>query len=56
MEINVNLPDHRYTLTMEKGLLQDVGNWVKKKWQPQRIVVVTDETVEALYGETVITS
>lgn len=30
MEINVNLPDHRYTLTIEKGLLQDVGNWVKK--------------------------
>lgn len=56
MEINVNLPDHRYTLTIEKGLLQDVGNWVKKKWQPQRIVMVTDETVEALYGETVITS
>ena len=56
MKLSVNLPDHSYDLLIEKNGLAQVGSWVASLWQPQQIVIITDETVSALYGEQVETS
>lgn len=56
MEIKVTLPHHSYLLQIQTGLLDHCGEWVKSLWQPQRIVIVTDENVNRLYGEKVLSS
>lgn len=56
MKLTVTLPNHSYDLMIEKGKLTDVGPWAKGLWAPQKIVVITDTTVNDLYGHTVINS
>ncbi|MGY3751026.1 3-dehydroquinate synthase [Vagococcus acidifermentans] len=56
MEIRVTLPHHAYTLTIKKGWLAQIGDWVSRLWEPQCIMVITDDTVDSLYGEQVIDS
>ncbi|MGX7418282.1 3-dehydroquinate synthase [Carnobacterium gallinarum] len=56
MEIKVTLPHHSYLLQIQAGLLDRCGEWVKSLWQPQRIVIVTDENVNSLYGQKVLES
>ncbi|MEG0254251.1 MAG: 3-dehydroquinate synthase [Vagococcus sp.] len=53
MKLSVNLPTKTYELLIEKGALDHVGSWVRKLWQPQKIVIITDETVNDLYGKKV---
>ncbi len=55
MKIQVKLPQHEYQLTIEKNLLNRVGHWVKTLWEPQKIMIITDETVASLYGDQVVT-
>lgn len=54
MKLTVTLPHHRYDLTIGAGLLANVGQWVSGLWQPQRVMIITDETVKALYAEQVV--
>ncbi|WP_086313100.1 3-dehydroquinate synthase [Enterococcus sp. 7F3_DIV0205] len=56
MKLTVNLPNHSYDLTIEKGLLKDIGPWTKKLWSPQKIVIITDTNVQPLYGDQVYKS
>ncbi len=56
MKLEVNLPHHGYILTIEDGLLQNIGRWVEQLWSKQQIVIITDTTVEKLYGQMVMTS
>ncbi|WP_375180142.1 3-dehydroquinate synthase [Enterococcus rotai] len=53
MKLTVNLPNHSYDLTIEKGLLKDIGPWAKALWAPQKVVIITDTNVQPLYGEAV---
>lgn len=53
MKLTVNLPTKAYDLLIEKEALNQVGSWVKSLWEPQKIVIITDQTVEALYGKKV---
>ena len=46
MKLSVNLPDHSYDLLIEKNGLAQVGSWVASLWQPQQIVIITDEKIE----------
>ncbi|MGX7023505.1 3-dehydroquinate synthase [Vagococcus hydrophili] len=53
MKLSVTLPNKMYDLLIEKGGLAHVGTWVKSLWEPQKIVIISDETVAGLYGEQV---
>ena len=53
MKLTVNLPQNHYDIVIEKGVLAKVGTWVKSLWQPQKIVIITDNHVGGLYAETV---
>lgn len=53
MKLTVTLPNHSYDLTIENGLLKDIGSWVQELWSPQKIVIITDTNVQPLYGEQV---
>ena len=53
MKLNVNLPHHPYDITIEKGALSQVGNWLSQLWQPQKVVIITDNRVARLYAEKV---
>jgi len=52
--LNVTLPQHSYSILVEKGSLQSLGTWVASLWNPQKIAIITDETVDKLYGDLVI--
>ena len=51
--LHVNLPDHPYDLIVERGCLPKSGQWAADLWQPQKVVIITDNHVGKLYGETV---
>ena len=50
MKLTVTLPTHSYDLTIETGALDKIGTWVRNLWQPQRVAIITDETVNKLYA------
>lgn len=53
MKLTVSLKDKSYDLWIEKGALHQIGTWVDSLWDKRRIVVITDTTVKALYGDCV---
>ncbi|MGO2083170.1 3-dehydroquinate synthase [Vagococcus sp.] len=53
MKVAVNLPHHHYELWIEKGSLNQVGAWVQSLWAPRKVVIITDDTVNALHGDKV---
>ena len=53
MRLNVNLPEHPYDIIIKKESLLQVGRWVAQLWQQQKVVLVTDDNVEPLYGREV---
>ena len=56
MKLTVTLPNHSYDLTIERGTIGFIGEWALKLWKPQKVVVITDTNVQALYGDLVIES
>ncbi|MDR0199611.1 MAG: 3-dehydroquinate synthase [Streptococcaceae bacterium] len=50
MKINVDIPHHPYDIVIERGALKTVGAWAAGIWQPQKLVLITDSNVSALYG------
>ncbi|MGG5340756.1 3-dehydroquinate synthase [Enterococcus sp. AZ192] len=56
MKLTVTLPNHSYDLTIEKGLLTEIGSWAATIWSPQKVVIITDTNVQPLYGAQVETS
>ncbi len=56
MQLQVNLPDNAYKLVIEKNRLSQVGDWVASLWDNRQIVIISDETVASLYGESVLKS
>lgn len=56
MKLKVDLPASPYDIWIEKGALKEVGAWAKSLWQPQKIVLISDEQVNALYGQAVVES
>mgnify|MGYP002750130535 FL=1 len=51
MKLNVNLPHHPYDILIKKGSLSQAGSWLSQLWQPQKVVIVTDNRVARLYAE-----
>ncbi|HAP15782.1 MULTISPECIES: 3-dehydroquinate synthase [Lactococcus] len=50
MRLKVDLPRNPYDILIEKVSLSSVGNWVSSLWEKQKIVLVTDNNVNAFYG------
>ena len=53
MRLNVNLPEHPYDIIIKKGSLSQVGQWISQLWHQQKVVLVTDDNVDSLYGRKV---
>ena len=53
MKLEVNLTHNPYDIIIEKGALKTVGQWVKSLWEPQKIALITDNHVGALYAESI---
>lgn len=49
--ILVNLPDKKYPIYIQKGLIQNIGSEIKKIYANKKIVIITDRNVEYLYGD-----
>lgn len=47
--VNVNLPDRPYCIHIESGLLDNLGEYVKKYYFGQSISIITDANVAKLY-------
>lgn len=56
MKLTVNLPNNPYDIIIKKGSLNQVGNWVKDLWKPQKIAIITDDHVASIYLDTVQTN
>lgn len=54
--LHVNLQDRGYDILIKKGLLADVGKHIKERFSPDKIFVVTDDNVNNLYGDQVVTA
>lgn len=55
-KIEVKLSHKTYPLYIEKGLLNKIGEEVSKVFKGKKIAVVTDENVNAIYGDKVVNS
>ena len=53
MNIRIDLPHHPYDIQIEKACLAQAGQWLRELWQPQKVVIVTDNHVASLYAEKV---
>ena len=51
MKIRIDIPHHPYDIQIEKGCLAQAGQWLRELWQPQKVVIVTDNHVASLCGE-----
>jgi len=55
-QVRVNLGPRSYHIHIGQGLRHRLGEWVREVVEPSRVAVITDETVEGLYGEEVARS
>lgn len=53
MKLTVSLPHHSYDILIENQGLAQTGAWASSVWKPQKIAIITDETVNGLYGKIV---
>ena len=51
-KVQVALGERSYDIIIEKNILEQSAAYIKKVCNPRRILIVTDETVEKLYAET----
>ncbi|WP_291644231.1 3-dehydroquinate synthase [Clostridium sp.] len=49
--IIVKLPDKKYPIYIQKGLIQNIGSEIKKIYSNKKIIIITDQNVESIYGE-----
>jgi 3-dehydroquinate synthase len=51
--LTVNLSERSYSIYIEKGLLHNIGEEIKKIYKNRKIAIITDSNIEALYGESI---
>ena len=54
--LHVNVPGHEYDILIGAGILGNAAEYIKAVASPSKILIVTDETVNPLYGDVVETS
>lgn len=53
-ELKVNIPNHEYSIYIEKGLLSRSGELIKKTYNGEKIAVISDSNVAPLYGDVLL--
>lgn len=56
MKLSVNLGKNSYPIYIENGILSKCGTYLPQVFQGRRIMIVSDDNVFPLYGETVLSS
>ncbi|QZY53643.1 3-dehydroquinate synthase [Crassaminicella profunda] len=49
--LNINLPEKKYPILIKKGMLNHIGEEIKKIYKNKKIAIVTDNNVEKIYGQ-----
>lgn len=55
-ELLVNLGENSYNIEIEKGLIKDIPNRIRKVFNGEKIFIITDKNVDKYYGDIVLTS
>ncbi|KNF09994.1 3-dehydroquinate synthase AroB [Gottschalkia purinilytica] len=50
-ELNIKLPDKKYDIFIQKGIINNIGEEIKKIYKNKKIFVITDSNVNRIYGE-----
>lgn len=53
MKVTVDLKDHPYDIDIQAGILDQVGSWLGQLWQPQKVLILSDNHVGRLYAKRV---
>ncbi len=56
MNLTVNLVENTYNIYIEKGILPRAGEYVRKVFNGQKIMIISDDNVFPLYGATLMGS
>ena len=54
--VSVTLPETKYEVLIERGLLKQVGELVSNQWSARKIALVSDSNVAPLYQASVAAS
>ena len=54
MELTVNLGPDTYPIYIENNILSQAGNYIRKMYHGKRIMIISDDNVFPLYGDTLI--
>lgn len=54
--LKLDLKDNSYTIYFEKGILGQIGAYLKEKYNNRKVAIITDQNVEKLYAESLNTS
>jgi 3-dehydroquinate synthase len=49
--LTVNLSERSYSIYIEKGLFNNIGQEIKKIYKNRKIAIITDSNIDSLYGE-----
>lgn len=52
MEMMVDLQDKKYPIYIQKGILKEADRYIKKIYQGQKIMIISDDQVYGHYGDT----
>ena len=56
MKLSVNLDKNSYPIYIENGILSKCGNYLPQVFRGRRIMIVSDDNVFPIYGETLLSS
>jgi len=51
-KLSVRLGDRSYKIIIKPGIIEDIGNFVKPVLEDNKVMIVTDENVNMVYGQT----
>ena len=53
MELYVDLGAHSYSIYIENNILKDTGSYIEKVYSGKKIMIISDDNVFPLYGDTI---
>lgn len=52
--LSINLPENKYSIIIEKGIINDIGAEIKKIFNGDKIAIITDSNVDKYHGAVVV--
>ena len=53
MNVSVPIPGHSYGIVIERGGLNQVGDWLRTLWSDKKVAIISDNRVAKLYASIV---